>query len=235
MKKNLLNCLEKIKIMKNIHIIQTEKPTRLHVDMIDDSLRLFSNKIEVEHEPTGKHIYITSDEDVKEKDWVLCSNGNIKKVTKSNSDDRFIENWQKIILTTDQNLIKDGIQDIDDKFLEWFVNHPECDNVEVKTEPMFSSAWFKYKIIIPTEEPKLINNCPKCGLDLVKREGSTPVCVRIDCGGIILSNETLREWALNKEPKSEIMYSEEEVLELLKKSHFVEQNIEEWFEQFKKK
>ena len=31
------------------------------------------------------------------------------------------------------------------------------------------------------------------------------------------------------------MYSEEEVLELLKKSHFVEQNIEEWFEQFKKK
>ena len=31
------------------------------------------------------------------------------------------------------------------------------------------------------------------------------------------------------------MYSEEEVLKLLRKSHFVEQNIEEWFEQFKKK
>ena len=31
------------------------------------------------------------------------------------------------------------------------------------------------------------------------------------------------------------MYSEEEVLTLLRKSHFVEQNIEEWFEQFKKK
>ena len=30
-------------------------------------------------------------------------------------------------------------------------------------------------------------------------------------------------------------YSEEEVLELLRKAHFVEQNIEEWFEQFKKK
>ena len=35
--------------------------------------------------------------------------------------------------------------------------------------------------------------------------------------------------------QSERMYSEEEVLALLRKSHFVEQNIEEWFEQFKKK
>lgn len=29
-------------------------------------------------------------------------------------------------------------------------------------------------------------------------------------------------------------YSEEEVFELLRKAHFVEQNIDEWFEQFKK-
>ena len=30
-------------------------------------------------------------------------------------------------------------------------------------------------------------------------------------------------------------YSEEEVIELLRKAHFVEQNIDEWFEQNKKK
>ena len=35
--------------------------------------------------------------------------------------------------------------------------------------------------------------------------------------------------------QQERMYSEEEVLELLTKSHFIEQNIVEWFEQFKKK
>jgi phage shock protein A len=35
--------------------------------------------------------------------------------------------------------------------------------------------------------------------------------------------------------KIKTMYSEKEVLELLRKAHFVEQNIEEWFEQFKKK
>ena len=35
--------------------------------------------------------------------------------------------------------------------------------------------------------------------------------------------------------QAERMYSEEEVIELLKKAHFVEQNIDEWFEQNKKK
>ena len=37
------------------------------------------------------------------------------------------------------------------------------------------------------------------------------------------------EWQAKK------MYSEDEVLELLRKSHFVQQNIDDWFEQFKKK
>jgi exonuclease I len=35
--------------------------------------------------------------------------------------------------------------------------------------------------------------------------------------------------------KSKKVYSEEEVLKLLEKSHFVEENIYEWFEKFKKK
>jgi hypothetical protein len=69
----------------------------------------------------------------------------------------------------------------------------------------------KYKIIIPQEEPKIMHNCPKCGLDLVEREGSKPVCTRIDCGGIIISNETLREWALKEEPKQDL---EKEMFEL---------------------
>jgi hypothetical protein len=34
--------------------------------------------------------------------------------------------------------------------------------------------------------------------------------------------------------KSKKVYSEEEVLKLLEKSHFVEENIYEWFEKFKK-
>lgn len=55
----------------------------------------------------------------------------------------------------------------------------------------------------------LINNCPKCGLDLIIRDYCTPICTDIDCRGIILSNETLREWASKKEPKQD---SEKEML-----------------------
>jgi len=45
-------------------------------------------------------------------------------------------------------------------------------------------------------------------------------------------SEGVREGAKWQKERS---YSEEEVLELLTKAHFVEQNIVEWFEQFKKK
>jgi hypothetical protein len=61
---------------------------------------------------------------------------------------------KKIILTTDQDLINDGVQAIDDDFLQWFVNNPSCEEVEiVKTAPIrpFGSL---YKIIILKEEPK---------------------------------------------------------------------------------
>ena len=57
------------------------------------------------------------------------------------------------------------------------------------------------KIILPKVEPKLVNNCPKCGLDLVERSGSKPNCTDVDCRGIILSNKTLKEWSLMKAPK----------------------------------
>ena len=50
------------------------------------------------------------------------------------------------------------------------------------------------------------------------------------------TNEDIRNiWIEGAKWQAERMYSEEEVLKLLKKCHFVEQNIEEWFEQFKKK
>jgi hypothetical protein len=56
-------------------------------------------------------------------------------------------------LSTDQDLIEDGIQAIDDEFLKWFIKNPSCESVEVK----FIYEGFEidcYKIIIPQEEPK---------------------------------------------------------------------------------
>jgi hypothetical protein len=73
---------------------------------------------------------------------------------------------RKIILTTDQDLIKDGVQAIDDEFLEWFVKNPSCEEVELKksfkANPKYNEqnqlfekvGYWKYKIIIPKEEAK---------------------------------------------------------------------------------
>jgi hypothetical protein len=80
-----------------------------------------------------QYIYITSDEKIKELDWFL----NIKSGAigqHNGSESLLFKNYRKIILTTDQDLIKDGVQSIDDDFLEWFVKNPSCEEVEVEKE-----------------------------------------------------------------------------------------------------
>ena len=136
--------------MKNIHILPTDKPSRL-VKIKDNLFYTTTENI-----PGGvyQHIYITSDEKAKEGDWgyIPFQGGNVKLVGKYFADD-----WKKIILTTDQDLIEDGVQAIDDEFLEWFVKNPSCEEVEVKdvfkSSPIgFGNAFDYYKIIIPKEE-----------------------------------------------------------------------------------
>jgi hypothetical protein len=60
--------------------------------------------------------------------------------------------YKEILLSTDAELTQDGIQPIDDDFLEWFVKNPSCERVEVELFPKFSNNL--YGIIIPQEEPK---------------------------------------------------------------------------------
>jgi hypothetical protein len=72
----------------------------------------------------NQHIYITNDEEIKEVDWVYSIwDKKIKRAIKYIKDALFLK---KIILTTDQDLIKDGVQAIDDDFIEWFVKNPSC-------------------------------------------------------------------------------------------------------------
>jgi hypothetical protein len=256
--------------MKNIHILPTDKPSRLAYDF--DKLILNSKLLSPTLYKT-QNIYITNDEEIKEGDSFTDDNNSLKRSYKL-SHVQFA-NPKKIILTTDQDLIKDGVQAIDDEFLQWFVKDNSCEKVEVIKnylsnngqwkDVLLPSEWeidtkIKYKIIIPQEEPRLINNCPKCGLDLVERAGCKPVCTRIDCGGIILSNETLREWALKEEPKQETleeaaerMYSEEDMVNFNEWTTIMYPNqrrflttsdkrgfyttkelLTKWFEQFKK-
>jgi hypothetical protein len=123
--------------MKNIHLLPTEKPSRLgrFIDTGKLSLRTDDDI------PRGENIniYITSDEEIKEGDWVKLFVKHIDKewVHKVTKEDLllytdFNNEGSKIILTTDQDLIADGVQAIDDEFLEWFVKNPSCESVEVE-------------------------------------------------------------------------------------------------------
>jgi hypothetical protein len=140
--------------MKNIHIIPTDKPSRLCYDK-DDNL-LFAPNSGFTIADGKQNIYITNDEKIKDGDSYI----NGKYLYKA---DRFYtkaEFDKKIILTDNKDLIKDGIQPIDNEFLEWFVNNP-CERVEVKSESSRKFGMWKpeyypkiYKIIIPQEEHK---------------------------------------------------------------------------------
>ena len=222
--------------MKNIHILPTDKPTRL---FITDG-KLFNY-----HKPQqgdglkiiNQNIYITSDEEIKKGDWCyhpLLKGGSIiqSKFDEPNST------MKKIILTTDQDLIKDGVQAIPDEFLKWFIKNPSCEYVKVNYEiykegvGLLTSDWRmseddKYKIIIPKEEPK--------------QETLEEVAEKY--AELSYYGDEVDAFVRGAKWQAERMYSEEEVLELLNKFEYYptmyrgnsESELKEWLEQFKKK
>jgi hypothetical protein len=115
--------------MKNVHILPTDKPSRFFNTNKGDYH--FREHYAPDTILTCKNhnIYITSDKIIKDC-WVLNTLTNqiyflfgfygIQPLVK------------KIIITTDQYLIKEGVKPIDDDFLEWFVKNPSCDKVEIK-------------------------------------------------------------------------------------------------------
>jgi hypothetical protein len=134
--------------MKNLFLLPTDKPSRL---IIQNGNKLILGKEEYSITENKQNIYITSDEEIKEGYYFDLD---INKVLKYPIG-CYNKGNKKIILTTDQELIKDGVQAIDDEFLEWFVKNPSCESVEVKCYSKFNDGDFTdYKIIIPKEEPK---------------------------------------------------------------------------------
>jgi hypothetical protein len=156
--------------MKNIHLLPTEKPSRLVKIYSDIERNNFTIKLDAEVNDSFKeyvNIYITSDEEIKEGDWCYQVELNDNKVDKcyditlyhtwtNNGVDK-TRKFKKIILTTDQDLIKDGVQAIDDEFLEWFVKNPSCEYVPIITTIVLNESTYKTNIGFESwrkEEPK---------------------------------------------------------------------------------
>jgi hypothetical protein len=140
--------------MKNVHLLPTDKPSRLYIGDNQNFVFGFTQtSIQSRNDCfTNQHIYITSDEEIKEGDWFYTSQYNT--IDKLYSNGVINANYcKKIILTTDQDLIKEGVQPIDNEFLEWFVKNPSCEFVEVKKGFADGTAWgynfLDYKIILP--------------------------------------------------------------------------------------
>ena len=148
--------------MKNIHVLPTDKPSRLSKDE-NDRIWLSINFEYGINDNNKQNIYITSDEEIKEGDWCLYLGLSMTWFKLIEIDDYklywgsreyFNKNLcKKIILTTDQDLIKDGVQAIDDDFLEWFVKNPSCENVLVTNlYGDYNPIEYFYEIIIPKKE-----------------------------------------------------------------------------------
>jgi hypothetical protein len=242
--------------MKNIHVLPTDKPSRLSKSTSKEELTFCSDIYNLSNR---QHIYITSDEEIKEGDWYISILENeVYKATKETQNIMTVANLIgttsykqshfKIVLTTDQDLIKDGVWGIEDGFLEWFVKNPTCDYVELKG----------YAIILPGESCDCDKMCSECEpkqetltyTEAAKKEE------RIFNSTMMSKQETLEEasdrayscglfstktaFIAGAKWKQEKMYSEEDMRKAFKSSSLtnildVYESFEEFIEQFKNK
>ena len=245
--------------MKNIHVLKTDKPSKLYFNHNKEF-----EKYQFSKEPfingltntTNQHIYITSsDEEIKDGDWWLnLKTNDIDKCTHKSEvllyNSEKYKHIKKIILTTDQELIKDGVQAIDDEFLEFFVKNPSCEEVEIESkfdrvDGHYHDVW---EIIIPKEEPKqhveLINDNIEefdKAIKLFKQEPLEESAERISKTHSVYEtgqDDFYQGFIAGAKWQQERMYSEEETIQLLIKFNQEIQEVEDvriWFEQFKKK
>jgi hypothetical protein len=242
--------------MKNIHIIPTDKPSRLHYSKVksDESI---SYKLVLNQELSKcndgllsgqRNICITSDEVPKLDEWGINTKNNVVFKCKGFTPDEYDKKYcKKITLTTNPDLIKDGVQAINDKFLEWFIANPSCEEVEVEKLKCTGQCWKfiesdykktclsgcelkEYKIIIPQETLE----------EFIKSQPYYGYCTTEYKEGI----EVGAKWQAQR------MYSEEDMISFatwlsslsFNLQHFNEEGLKSfnelfpiWFDQFKKK
>ena len=100
--------------MKNLHVLPTDHPSRLRYNIKTRIWEL--NEFHKYHTDikSTHNIYITSEEEIKEGGWHYNLALNIVEKT-TNFDNGVLQ--EKIILTTDQDLIADGIEQISEDVL----------------------------------------------------------------------------------------------------------------------
>jgi len=100
--------------MRNIFILPTSNISRLHTYSYNrlalSSLALSWNE--------AKHVYVTSDEPIVKGDYYVHDD-----IVRKAGYEISIDTAKKIVLTSDPTLVKDGVQETDNEFLEWLVDN----------------------------------------------------------------------------------------------------------------
>ena len=119
----------------------------------------------------NQNIYITSNSKFVRDEYITDGIEVMKATPKLVDAQGLVDrrDWKKILMTTDPELIKDGVHPIGEDFLKWFVENPTCVKVEVvyglfnpmgrQVDPNdlgqnHSKCVWKYKIITTKEEQK---------------------------------------------------------------------------------
>ena len=164
--------------MKNIHLLPTEDNSWL---CLKDGELVNANDggCMLGYDPPRwltQHLYITSSEEIKEGDWILkCSNvndWNFKSGELQEKDYSYFKvkcvslvllnpEDKKIILTTNPTLIADGVQEINNEFLEWFMKNDTCEFVEVNSLGICNPdtddcGHYEWEYDLPQEESKYV-------------------------------------------------------------------------------
>lgn len=151
--------------MKNIFLIPTENSSRLS---IKDGVLILHRQ---QWRKGTQNMHITSDSKFVRDEYITDGIEVIKATPKLVDAQGLVDrrDWKKILMTTDPDLIKDGVHPIGEEFLQWFVENPTCIKVEVvyglfnpmgrQVDPNdlgqnHSKCVWKYKIITTKEEQK---------------------------------------------------------------------------------
>ena len=129
--------------MKNIFILPTDEASRLYEIGGELTLSVANTKHKYN---TGRNVYITIEEKLENKNYVLSSSsigalyldGIINTVEMLDE-----EQWKKVILTNDPKLITDGVQELTEEQLKEIVSKYPLDYVEVsRIKDVRDDAWY---------------------------------------------------------------------------------------------
>ena len=228
--------------MKNVHVLSPDIPSKLLKNIFLGLAMIKDFTLDLFQSTKFVNVHITNSAEIEDQEVHLCTKYNQLHSHKHRNN---TDTCKKIILTTDQDLINDGVQAIDDEFLDWFVKNSSCEVVKIDSIPVnefgseiivtgYGFDKFIYKIIIPKEEPKqdttLEEREPYWDLVDAKAEQNNRIDLDAYANGVLDGVK----W------QGEKSYSEEEVYDILvEHTAFLFQGgkstLSEWFKQFKKK